>query len=263
MKDKIKIVFFDIDGTLYNHYDLSITKSSIKALKELKNNGYIIAIATGRPIEMVKILDRDLHSVDFDYMITSNGQSIYQKDECLYKNYIDKRDTRKIVNLALQEGLIVNLVGDNFNVINKITDQVRLSFDAIGSRYPDVVDLTNYYDKNIDHLVCYNNNSYIAKFESIIEHSKITYWSDSIFDFVPNNGVKAHGISILLDRLNLRSSQAMAFGDGNNDIEMIEYVGLGVAMGNSVPDLKDIADYVCDSIDNDGIFKALKKYRMI
>lgn len=259
----IKIVFFDVDGTLYDHYEYKVSDSSVKALKQLKENGIKICIATGRPMEMLNQIQPFIDEVEFDYIITSNGQSVYEKDHLIYKNCLDAKDVAKIVDIAEEYDLSISLVGDDFNVINKINDLTILAYDALKFPYPQVVDLKNYLDKPIYHLVCYELVEAQKHFAQLLDKTIITSWSTHIFDFVPDNGVKANGIKQVLKHVKLAPQNAMAFGDGNNDIEMLEYVGVGVAMGNAVDSLKEVADEVTDNIDNDGIFKMLSNYELI
>lgn len=260
---EIKIVFFDVDGTLYNHHEYKVTESAIKAIKQLKDNGIKVCIATGRPIEMLSQIEEFIDEIEFDYVITSNGQSVYEKGKLIYKNYLDKEDVLSIVNIAHQNNLSVSLVGDDFNVINKLNDLAVLSCNAINFPCPDVVDLKDYINKAIDHLVCYEMIEEQRHFEGQLKKTIMTSWSNRVFDFVPDNGVKVNGIKKVLEHLKLDPGEAMAFGDGNNDIDMIAYVGVGVAMGNAVDSLKEVADEVADTINNDGIFKMLSTYELI
>lgn len=261
--NKIKIVFFDVDGTLYDHFNYGIADSSLEAIRQLKANGVKVCLATGRPIEMLEQIEAVIDDIEFDYVVTSNGQAVYQKGELIYKNHLNKDDVLSIVNIAQKHNLSVSLVGDDFNVINNLNDLAILSCNAVGFPCPDVVDLNEYIHKPIDHLVCYEMTEEMKRFEGQLKNTIMTSWSNRVFDFVPDNGVKVNGIKKVLEHLNLKPEEAMAFGDGNNDIEMIEYVGVGVAMGNAVDTLKEVADEVTDTIHNDGIYKMLSAYKLI
>lgn len=82
-------------------------------------------------------------------------------------------------------------------------------------------------------------------------------------DIIPLNGSKALGIQKTLEHFNLTKEQAIAFGDGNNDIPMLKSVGIGIVMGNAGAEVKKMADVVCDSVENDGIYKYCKKYHLL
>ena len=86
---------------------------------------------------------------------------------------------------------------------------------------------------------------------------KIIRWHPSGTDWLDKTASKARGIQTALQKLGLKMADAMAFGDAHNDMEMLQTVGFGVAMGNAVPEIKAIADYVCPPINEDGIYRGL------
>ena len=88
-------------------------------------------------------------------------------------------------------------------------------------------------------------------------------WCDTFADILPAGGGKPAGLAAMLDHLGLRREESIAFGDGGNDISMLEYAGVGVAMGNALPAVKAAADYVTDSVDADGVEKALQHFGLI
>ena len=96
-----------------------------------------------------------------------------------------------------------------------------------------------------------------------MDECAVTSWSDTGIDIIPKEGGKSAGIRKYLEEQGLDRSEVMAFGDGENDIEMIRFAGIGVAMGNAAESVKAAADYVTDTIDNDGIEKALRHFGLI
>ena len=102
--------------------------------------------------------------------------------------------------------------------------------------------------------------------ELILENTttlKVARWWNRACDIIPCNGGKDIGIQKILDYFNFNKEEAMAFGDGGNDISMLKYVGTGVAMGNAKDDVKAIADYITDSVQEDGIVSALKHFEIL
>ncbi|MDL2211396.1 HAD family hydrolase [Erysipelotrichaceae bacterium OttesenSCG-928-M19] len=262
MKNKIKIAFFDVDGTLYSHYNNKISDKTIFALKQLKKQGIITCVATGRPIEMLEQLNEFIKEIDFDYLVTSNGQAIYHKDKLVYKNYLHPEDVSAIIAKAKELDLALCLVGYGFNIITKMNEVARKSCESVGFSCPIEKDIDETFNKSVDHLVCYETTANMKYFAPILKHSVMTYWSVDVFDFVPNNGVKANGIKKVLAHLKLDPENAIAFGDGQNDLDMLKYVGFGVAMGNASLDVKEAADYVCEHINDEGVYKTLKKLQL-
>jgi Cof subfamily protein (haloacid dehalogenase superfamily) len=261
--DKMKIAFFDIDGTIFNHDERIITDNVINALKKLKDNGILICICTGRPYEMLASLKYFLDQIEFDFYITSNGQSIYEDGKLVYRNFLDKDDVQKIIKIAKDNNLTLSLIGDDVNITTQLNDTIIQSCDIIGTPIPQIVDIPLDFNKLVDHAVIYESTSYKNLFEGQLKKTVLTFWSDYAFEFTPDNGVKVHGIKQVLNHLNIDKDDSIAFGDGNNDVEMLDYVGFGVAMGNASGYVKEHADYVTDSIYNDGVVQALKKFNMI
>ena len=96
-----------------------------------------------------------------------------------------------------------------------------------------------------------------------VKHAKIATWWDKAVDIIPANGGKGMGIAAMLNYFGFDKSEALAFGDGNNDIEMLQAVGTGVAMGNASQDLKAVADVVCKDVSEDGIYWYCKEFGII
>ncbi|WP_423362980.1 HAD family hydrolase [Mycoplasma sp. P36-A1] len=263
MINKIKIAFFDMDGTLFDHSRKIVSKEVIEGLKKLKENGVILCIATGRPYEMLNQVNSYIDEIDFDYLITSNGQSIYEKRKLVYRNFLDKEDVKTIIKIAKKHNLTLNLVGDNTNIVTKKNDLLNISCESVGFECPTVTQIGNDFDRNVDHAVIYEPLTYRKYFVNKLKNSVITYWSSDVFEFTPDNGVKIHGIKILLKQLEIDKDNAIAFGDGANDVEMLEYVGFGVAMKNATDYVKEHADYITDDVQEDGVLTALQKTNLI
>lgn len=263
MKDKIKIAFFDVDGTIFNYKINGISKNTVYALKKLKENDVKICIATGRPYRMLMELKEFIDDIDFDYLITNNGQAIFQNDEMVYKNFLHPEDVKAIIKKANEMDFSLSLIGDDFNIITKINDLVVYSHNIVQHKLPKVLPIDESFDSKVDNIICYEKNSCMKYFKPILKHSVMTSWSNDVFDFVPDNGVKVNGIRKVLNHLDFDPSQAIAFGDGENDREMIEYVGFGVAMANSPLNIQEHADYVCESVDDDGVYHTLIKTKLI
>lgn len=263
MENKIKIAFFDVDGTLFDHHLRGITNSSIIALNKLQQNGVLICIATGRPYEMLFPLTDLFEKINFDYIVSSNGQCIHQKEKLIYKNYMDQDDVQTIFKLSNENEYAIAVLTEDDHFITRLTPIIEQSYKAIDAIIPRVMHVDETYTEKVDHLVCYESLEKMDFFKKHLKHTTMAYWNDMVFDFIPDNGIKIHGIKKILNHLNLEPENVIAFGDGNNDLEMLEYCGIGVAMGNGVPLLKEVADYVTDNIENDGVKKALEHFNLI
>ena len=99
--------------------------------------------------------------------------------------------------------------------------------------------------------------------ENMLDECSITSWNETGIDIISKHGGKAKGLAKFMERYGLRPGETMAFGDGENDIDMIRFAGIGVAMGNAIKNLKSAADYITTDIDDDGIANALQHFGLI
>ena len=97
----------------------------------------------------------------------------------------------------------------------------------------------------------------------LVHHCEFGRWHPAFVDITAKGNTKQNGIDQFIKRFGFKLEETMAFGDGGNDIGMLRHAGIGIAMGNAKDDVKAAADYVTDSVDEDGIFKALKHFGVI
>ncbi len=251
MKD-VKIIFFDIDGTLIDMNKRQISEKMLDTLKALKKQNILLCIATGRsPIALPHFED-----VDFDAFLTFNGSYCYNQKESIYENPIPQKDIEQIIENSQNLGRPVAIATKNMTIANgKDTDLIE--YFSFAHQEPIV---SKDFDSTIQNEKIYQLmlGSRKDDYEKVMNNttdSKITAWWNRAVDIIPANGGKGIGISKILDYYGLDKSQAIAFGDGNNDIEMLKAVGWGLAMNNASDDLKAIANEVIGSVSDDGIHK--------
>ncbi|MBE2894611.1 Cof-type HAD-IIB family hydrolase [Spirabiliibacterium falconis] len=257
--EKIKIVFFDIDETLYIKDKQQLPSTVLPALKQLKNNGIIPAIATGRALcALPEKIDKLIAQLPIDLFVSINGQyNCYQGNEIATFPLV-RADIERLITFFHAQQIDYAFVGNDAIAVNRQTARVDNALRPITTRYiidshyyvhHDVYQLLAFYDASQDDL--------IARSGVLQESLRVVRWHDDAVDVLSKTGSKARGIHAVLAHFNLRPENAVAFGDGLNDIEMISAVGFGVAMGNAHPALKAKADYICDNIEQDGIKTAL------
>ena len=255
----IKILFFDIDGTLLELGQKEMHQELIIALNEVKKKGIKIFLATGRaPLVVPKF-----HAIEFDGVLSFNGSYCYTNNELIYKNPMDKTDIQTLVDNAKKLNKAVTLAGINKMGCN-FDDEILEEYFMIANQHAHVIDEFNeFMDEEIYQMMVATTED---QDELILENTttlKIARWWDRACDIIPCNGGKDIGIQKILDYYNFKKDEAMAFGDGGNDISMLKYVGTGVAMGNAKDNVKAIADYITDSVQEDGIVSALKHFNII
>ncbi len=258
----IKAIFFDIDGTLISKKHPRI-REDIKALfNKLRENGILLFVATGRHVSELEDLkiNEDYH---FDAYLTLNGCYCFNDHEVIHQAMISKDDVRKVLELLSNLDIACMFVEDKIMYINKINERVKVAQAAINTPLPDVKDISRAIDNNIYQIIPYINDSEIGIFIDVTNHCKGTRWNELAYDIIPKDGGKESGIKKVLSYYNLKVEETMAFGDGNNDIEMLKFVGIGVAMGNGATKTKEVSNFVTNNVDDDGIEYALKHFKVI
>lgn len=255
----IKILFFDIDGTLLELGQKRMHQELIDALNLVKKKGIKIFLATGRPPFAVP----KFHGIEFDGTIAFNGSYCYTHNELIYKNPMNKKDIQTFVDNAKKLKKAVTLAGINKMGCN-FDDEILEEYFTIARQHIHVLDeFTEFMEEEIYQMMVATTED---QDELILENTtalKVARWWDRACDIIPCNGGKDIAIQKILDFYNFNKDEAMAFGDGGNDISMLKYVGTGVAMGNATDNVKAISDYITDSVQEDGIVSALKHFKIL
>ena len=257
----IKIAFFDVDGTLVDMEKKVITPAMIETLKHLKENGIILCMATGRGPYLVP----SFPGIDFDVFLSYNASYCYTKDEVIFSNPIPKEDVKAIVENASEIHRPVFLAGVESGGANGC-DKDLADYFAIAKSKVNVLDNFDFeklMDKKVYQMMvgCYKEE--YADILRDVDGARITAWWTRAADITPANGNKGVGVRKILDYYHLDKENAIAFGDGTNDIEMLEAVGTGVAMGNATDDVKAVADAICGHVAEDGIYHYCKEQGLI
>jgi len=255
----VKIVFFDLDGTLIDPQTGKISENTIYALNRLQEKGIKRCIITGR--SSVSLPDfGDLH---FDVISTFNGSYCYTDTEVIYSNPIDPADVRIVlqnaaslgrpVSIAVRDRLAANGIDQDLADYYRIADlelTVSEDFDEICKE--DVYQIM---------LGC-REPDYAAVIRGA-DNVKLAISWDRAVDVIPVTGGKGTAIRHILAHYRLDRAEAIAFGDSHNDIEMLQAVGTGIAMGNATPQLKAVADHVCGPVSEDGIYRYCVDHALI
>ena len=257
-----KYLFFDVDSTLYSHKSNSVPQSAIDAIKKAKENGHVIVLATGRS----KLLTSSLgifDVIDFDYFVTINGTLILDKfDNVIFSLPCHKPSIDKVLSLVDKYNLnLVFINKDDYYLYKDEDKRSHLGYDPL---HIDVPLKKRYLNEDIYQMNLFCEDEYLPHFlnetSSYLSYSKL---NDYGYDVYAKDQTKATGIKHLIDYLNVKKEDTIAFGDGHNDKEMIEFCEIGVAMGNALEKVKKASDYITDDIDNDGIYKAMKHLNLI
>lgn len=246
----VKIIFFDIDGTLVDPESGMVSDKTIFALTRLKERGIKICLSTGRAPSAVP----DFGQLRFDAYCTYNGSLCYAGSEILHSNPIAAADVAQVIRNAAGIGRPVSVATRNRLAANgwdpDLADYYRLAkleltvasdFDAACQE--DVYQI----------LIGCRRTDHAALLDGA-QGVKIAVSWDRAVDVIPASGGKGVAIAKVLAYFGLDASQSMAFGDSQNDLEMLKSVGVGVAMGNATAQLKAVADDMCGTVSEDGIY---------
>lgn len=260
-------VFFDIDGTIWN-YDKYIPDSAREAIKQLRANGHLAFICSGRARAFIQ--DKDLLSLGFDGIVCACGCHIEIDNKIIYQNIIDKDIARKTVEMIRGYGFKPILEGpqylymddDEFGLDdgfgNVLRRDVGKNLLTVGGDY--------YGDWVINKMSCATEveaDKRLECFDRLSDRYNIIAHDERICEIVPAGHNKATGMLKACELVGVDPKNTYAFGDSENDIEMLEAAHVGVAMGNGTDRAKEVADYVTTDFDKDGIYNGLKHFGLI
>ncbi len=283
-----KLAAIDLDGTMLNSYG-EVTQNTKDIIKQVQNKGVEVIIASGRPIDSLKTIAKEI-TCD-KYFISGNGAILYdvKNDQILYENILKKSKVLDIIKICEENSIFYNLYTEkevlakslNYNVLYYYKE--NLNKDEANKTHIHIME--NIYDyiaereeKIIKITICDNNqtifNSILKKIKEIsdIEVLEISHMSRKIIkqgteeipveyfytEISAKNVDKWEAIEELARKLDIKNEEIIAIGDNINDKKMIENAGIGVVMEGSTQEVINVANFVTDSNDNDGVANALK-----
>ena len=257
---KIKIIFFDIDDTLRNSKTGFIPSTIPTVFKQLREKGILTGIATGRGIFGVV---SEIKALKPDFFVTLNGAYIEdKKGNVLYSNKIAKDKVEEYITWTKEVGIDYGLVGSHAAKLSRRTEMISQAIDPI---YPDLeVDPDFYQKEDIYQMWTFEDQGDDLKLpDTLASTLRMVRWHRNSSDVVPLNGSKATGVAKVVEHLGLKPENVMVFGDGLNDMELFDYAGINIAMGVSHDKIKEKADYITKTLEEDGIFDALEGFGMV
>ena len=256
-------LFFDIDGTLVSFKTHEIPPSTIQALVQAKANGSRVYIATGRPPLIITNLGAIEHLIDG--YITTNGALCYVGDELIACQAIPKEDVMTCVDDCQKKGHSLIVIGrKDVAVIDPKGDVDRIFRQMLAVKNLDKASpMDVVLQQDILQLTAFFPADYEPQLMARMTHCVSGRWHPEFTDITANGADKGKGIVAMARHEGFDPSHTIAFGDGGNDTSMILQAGIGIAMGNAIDELKQQADYVTTSVDDDGVLNALRHFQVI
>lgn len=258
------VLFFDYDGTLTDKNEKIFfpTEKTRSAIKLLQKKGYIACLATGRSLVYVPQSE-----IDFDCMITNNGGYTFYKNNVLLKKPFEKELIKEMFEYFNKKGIVFVAENEKHCYVNRINDPNFLEKIHMFNLEQKIFTPYNNEDEDFYKLLLiYPSNDFLPDFrKNFGDKIKITlpHLGLTSCDVNPLGVSKSDGIKAILDYFKISSKNAYAFGDGGNDIDMLNSVKHSVVIGHHSPLLDGMGEFVTDTVKNEGIYKAFLHYGLL
>lgn len=259
IKYMIKIIFFDIDGTLLDYGAKQISPSVVEALNLIQKKGIKLFLATGRPCFVIP----EFSGIQFDGALSFNGAYTFDQKDIIYKNPLNKKEITRLQENAKRLNKSIAYATTDEIVCDSYQEELDRYFRIANQKCPVKDNWKDILNKEIYQIMIATQQSEDAELMKGIQDLKTVRWIDFATDIIPKNGGKEKAMQKVLDHYGISKSESMAFGDGGNDAEMIAYAHIGVAMGNAMPAVKKVANYVAKDVSDDGIIDGLKYFKVL
>lgn len=259
-----KAIFFDIDGTIYS-YDKGVIEDTKDAIRELRANGHLVFLCTGRTYPMVT---DDIRDIGFDGVVAGGGTYIEFDNKVLFKKDIDADITNDVIRCMRKNGIMPIPEGHEylyFETEDKIKPVYRRAYDIYMNSIPDRIRLIDIGDVRAAKVSgAFDDDSNIeAVVRKMESRFRYVIHNDKLLELIPKNYSKAEGIKLLISEIGVKWENTYAYGDSFNDLEMLKYVKYGVAMGNSHKDLFSQVEYRTGDYDKGGVRESLERFGLI
>ncbi len=274
----IKAIVMDVDGTLANDKK-EISQKTKEILLKAQKQGILLVLASGRPtpglIQFGTELEMDKNN---GLLVSFNGSKVvnFQTKEEIFNKPMTVEEGKAVLEHMKKFNVKPMIDKDDYMYVNNVYDcmiQFKgkdfnvIEYESRGGNYKlcEVEDLAGFVDYPLNKILTtsdpeYLQEHYLEMMEPFKDRLNCMFTGPFYFEITAKDIDKAKALETVFKPLNIKREEVIAFGDGHNDISIIKYAGIGVAMENAVLDLKEIADEVTLSNNHDGIAESLLKY---
>ena len=263
-----KLIALDMDGTLLNE-EKRVTERTKKAIQAARDKGVTVVIATGRPIDGVTRYLEELDMfTDKDYVLSYNGGLVLntKSREVICKIGLLGEDVNYLYNLSKELGVNIHAFSEKNGLVT-----------PKNSKYTEVeAEINNIKINEIDFNTIESDESFIKIMmidepeilqnavdnlpKEVYEKYTVVRSTPYFLEFLNKEVNKGTGVELLAKHLGVKREEIITMGDAGNDLHMIEYAGMGIAMGNAFEEVKAAANYITDTNEEDGVAKAIEKF---
>lgn len=263
-----KLLAVDMDGTLLNSKRI-ISKANKEAIKKAIEKNIQVVITSGRGLKGLDTFLDEIHlRGENQYIIANNGGTIYRASDfkCIAYKGLKGRDLIKAHALSKEFRIDMIAYTHKGAIAAEESEFTKFETEYVGNP----VKIINFNsdiedDDEITKILFYETEELLSK--KMLQLPKEFYSEYNLVKTMPTvlevmnkNCNKGYGVKVLADKLGIKKDEIICIGDEANDIEMITYAGLGIAMGNAIDKLKVIAEYITSDNDNDGVAKVIEKF---
>ena len=259
---RIRAAFFDVDGTLITVGGHRMPPGVAPALQALQRSGVQVFLCTGR--HALEIEEENmLPGITVDGAVYMNGQLCELQGQIVRETPIPARDLSALKQILQKKNCSCIFLEKDRMYANCVDSRMEVEQAKIGTAVPAVRDISDLENRRIYQVIPFVNEEEEEELLRQMPHCRTKRWGDAVVDLMSRTGGKENGIRALCAAIGITTEETIAFGDADNDLEMLQLAGIGVAMGNALPQVRACADMVTDTVENDGIAHALQKLKLI
>ena len=263
-----KLIALDMDGTLLNEEKI-VTERTKKAIKAARDKGVTVVLATGRPIDGVTryLEELDMYT-DNDYVLSYNGGLVLKtkNKEVVCKLGLIGEDVKYLYELSKRLGVNIHAFSEKNGLVtpkNSKYTEVEASINNITVNEINFDNIEN--DESFIKIMMIDEPEILQKAvdnlpQEVYEKYTVVRSAPFFLEFLNKEVNKGVGVEMLAKHLGVKREEVITMGDAGNDLHMIEYAGMGIAMGNAFDEVKEAANYITDSNNEDGVAKAIEKF---